>query len=338
MTDRPEPPPVPPDPAEGGEGGPPTISTFSLEGRAVPALYLIGWIGTVLGLGTVVVSLLSTSSSASGWVFLGGLVLLGLGLVAAAGSQAVERGRRPDLAYRGPSPVLVFAAVVALVLVGVVLVLGPLSAAGLDAGSPLATTVELALTALVYIGLLRLLVVGPGALSWAEMGLRIPVGTAVRDLLLGALLAVPVLLVTILLGGLLSRVFAAPPSPLPVSGSGAGLLLNLVSAAAIAPVGEELFFRGFATTAWSRVIGAGPAIVRGAAFFAAAHVLTLMDASFGSGVQHAAYAFIALLPVGLALGWVFLSRRSLYAAIGLHAAFNAMQIVALFATRAGVGS
>jgi hypothetical protein len=170
------------------------------------------------------------------------------------------------------------------------------------------------------------------------MGLTMPGGTAIRDLLLGALLAVPVLLVTLLLGGILSRVLAPAPSVLPVSGNAGGLLLNLVSAAVIAPVGEELFFRGFATTAWSRSIGTGPAIARGAAFFAAAHVLTLMDASFGSGVQHAAYAFIALLPVGLALGWVFLSRRSLYAAIGLHAAFNALQIVALLAAGSGAGS
>ena len=40
---------------------------------------------------------------------------------------------------------------------------------------------------------------------------------------------------------------------------------------------------------------------------------------------------MALLPVGLALGWVFLSRKSLYAAIGLHAAFNAIQVLALLA-------
>ncbi len=40
---------------------------------------------------------------------------------------------------------------------------------------------------------------------------------------------------------------------------------------------------------------------------------------------------MALLPVGLTLGWLFLSRRSLYAAIGLHAAFNAIQVLALLA-------
>ena len=44
----------------------------------------------------------------------GHVVILGAGLIAAAGSQAVERGRRSELAYRGPSPVLAFVVVVAL--------------------------------------------------------------------------------------------------------------------------------------------------------------------------------------------------------------------------------
>ena len=69
---------------------------------------------------------------------------------------------------------------------------------------------------------------------------------------------------------------------------------------------------------WARA----PAIVRGAVFFALAHVLTLFDASFATGAQRALFSFVALLPVGVALGWLFLARRSLYAAIGLHAAFN----------------
>ena len=55
-------------------------------------------------------------TGAARWLFLVGLVVLALGLVAAAGSQAVERGRRAELAYRGPSPVLAFVVVVALTL------------------------------------------------------------------------------------------------------------------------------------------------------------------------------------------------------------------------------
>ncbi|MEW6223307.1 MAG: type II CAAX endopeptidase family protein [Chloroflexota bacterium] len=310
---------------------PPRPSTFSLDGRAAPALYLIGWVGTVMGFAVLAVSFMATGSAAAPWVFLAGLLVLTTGLVSAAGSQAIERGRRTDLAYRGPSPVLALVVVIALTLVAVLLVLAPLSALGVDPRSPLATALSLLVTTLVYVAVLRLLVVGPGALSWGEMGLRAPVPDAVRDLVLGGFLAVPVLGATLVLGGLLARFVEPAPSVLPESVDTLALLANLASAAVLAPVGEELFFRGFATTAWARVVGARAAIVRGAVFFAIAHVVTLADVSFATGVQRALFSFLALLPVGLTLGWVFLSRRSLYAAIGLHAAFNGLQVLALFA-------
>ncbi len=315
----------------------PGASIFSLEGRAAPALYLIGWLGALMGLATVTVSFLASGSGAAPWLFLGGLIVLALGLVSAAGSQAVERGRDLTLDYRGPSPVLTFLAVIALTLVAIVVVLAPLSALGVSAESPLATTVSLVLTTLMYLAVVRLLVVGPGALAWKDMGLHHRPAEAVRDLLVGALIAVPVLGFTLILGGLLAGFLEPAPSPLPKAGDALALVANLVSAAVLAPIGEELFFRGFATTAWARVRGARPAIIRGAAFFALAHVITLFDASFGTGAQHALFSFIALLPVGIALGWVFLSRRSLYAAIGLHAAFNALQVIALFAAGAAGG-
>ena len=39
--------------------------------------------------------------------------------------------------------------------------------------------------------------------------------------------------------------------------------INLVAAAVLAPVWEEVFFRGFATTAWERTAGARAAIAKG---------------------------------------------------------------------------
>ena len=309
---------------------PPGPGIFGLEGRATPGLYLVGWIATVMGLAVLVVSLLSAGSAAAPWLFLAGLLVLALGVVSAAGSQAVERSRRTDLAYRGPSPVLVFLVVVPVTLIGILVVLAPLSAVGLDARSPIATTLSLLLTMLVYVGVVRLLVVGPGSLGWRDMGLALPAGAAVRDLLIGAAFAVPVLVVTLLLGGLLSRFLEPSPNALPPAGNPMGLVANLVSAAILAPVGEELFFRGFATTAWARAIGVGPAVIRGALFFAIAHVVTLFDSSFAEGAQRALFSFVALLPVGIALGWLFLKRGSLYAAIGLHGAFNAIQVVLLY--------
>ncbi len=325
----------PPAGPPGTSAGPPGTSTFSLEGRAAPALYLVGWLGSIVGLGIIVIALLASGSIGAALLFVIGLAVLGVALLAAGGSQAIERSRRVDLAYRGPSPVLAFVAVLAITLVLFVLVLAPLSALGLDTLSPVATMISLLITALVYVGVVRLLVVGPGALSWADMGLRVPARRAAVDLALGALLALPVLALTLTVGGVLSAFVEPAPSPLPDSVDAAGLIVNLVSAAVIAPISEELFFRGFATTAWARAIGARSAIVRGALFFAVAHVVAQLDPSFAEGAQRALFSFVALLPVALTLGWLYLARRSLFASIGLHAAFNAIQVVAAFAIVSG---
>jgi hypothetical protein len=329
--------PAPADPAPPMDAPAARPGIFSLEGRAVPGLYLVGWIATLVGGGTLFISFASTVSGASGWLFLAGTAILGIGLIAAAGSQAIERGRRPELPYRGPSPVLAFLVVVCLTFVGLIVVLAPLSAMGLDARSPVATTVNLLITTALYLGVIRLLVVGPGSLSWRDMGVVRPGAAQVADLLVGAVFAVPVLVVTIALGLVLSRFLAPPPPVLPNVSDIGGLLANLLSAAVLAPVGEEIFFRGFATTAWARSTGARSAIVRGALFFALAHVVTLVDATFAEGAQRAVYSFIALLPVAIALGWLFLGRRSLYAAIGLHAAFNAIQVLLLVAATSAAG-
>jgi membrane protease YdiL (CAAX protease family) len=309
----------------------PRIATFSLEGRAVPGLYLVGWVASLMGAGVLFISLQANVAGAAQWLFLAAMALLAVGLVSGAGSQAIERGRRPELAYRGPSPVLAFLVVVVLTFLALIVVLAPLSALGLDPRSPAATALNLLVTTLLYLAVIRLLVVGTGALAWREMGVVRPDAAALRDLVLGALLALPVLGVTLALGALLSRFLDPAPSVLPEAVDAVGMAANLVAAAILAPIGEEVFFRGFATTAWARSSGARAAILRGSLFFAVAHVVTLFDASFATGAQRALFSFLALLPVSVTLGWLFLQRRSLYAAIGLHAAFNAIQVLALAA-------
>ena len=302
--------------------GQPVLTTLGLSGRAVPALYLIGWIGSAMGGALVLVSFMAAGSAGARWVLLTGLVAAGVGLFAATGSQAVERGRRPSLPYRGPSPVLAFLVAVVLALLAILVVLAPLSALGLDPGSPVGTILSVTLTALVYLGVVRLLVVGPGALSWVDIGVALPARQAVLDLVAGAALGVPVLVVTLALDAVLAGLVAPVPAILPPAVAAGGLLLDLVAAVVIAPLGDELFFRGFATTAWARTMGTRAAVIRGALFFAFAHILTLLATSFDSGAASALVEFVALLPAGLALGWVFLARRSLYAAVGLHAVLN----------------
>lgn len=307
--------------------GPPGSTTFTIEGRAAPALFWIGWIGFILGSGVIGVGLLSGGDLASIVLIAIGLALLSMGLVAGAGSQAMERRAQGRSAYQGPSPFLVFAAVVPVTFVLQLLLVVPLGAVGIDLTSPLAGLFGLLLSGLVYVALIRILVVDVGALTWGAMGLRRPTGRDLGHALYGALLGLPLVLLTGLLALALSSFLALPESPLPVAPDLPGALLNVVAAAIVAPLAEEIFFRGFATTAWVRDLGPTRAIVRGGLFFAAVHILTLGGATFSESVQMALVAFLIRVPVGLALGWVFLRRDSLYAAIGMHAAYNALPVL-----------
>jgi membrane protease YdiL (CAAX protease family) len=145
--------------------------------------------------------------------------------------------------------------------------------------------------------------------------------------LVGSLLAVPIMFLAGLLALVLSQFLALPEAVLPPTRDALGALLNLVAGAVIAPIAEEIFFRGFATTAWLRALGPSRAILRGAVFFAFVHVLTIGGDSFGEGIERAAFAFIVRLPVSLALCWIFVRRGTLSSAIGLHATYNAIPLL-----------
>ncbi|HYM83525.1 MAG TPA: CPBP family intramembrane glutamic endopeptidase, partial [Candidatus Dormibacteraeota bacterium] len=262
----------------------PGSSTFTIEGRAAPGLFVLGWLATIMGAAILVAGVLAGGGAALPLVVLGLIVLL-VGLVAGAGAQAIERHARGVPGYAGPSPVLVFLAVVPLTFLLQVAAGIPLSALGLDPESPLAALIGLLLTAVAYFALLRLLVVGTGSLSWADMGLRRPDGRAIAELAIGGLMGFPMLLITGLLAAVLATFLPTPPSALPLTGGVLGMLANLVSAAVVAPIAEETFFRGFATTAWLRRLGPDQAIVRGALFFAAAHILTVGGDTFALGAE-----------------------------------------------------
>ena len=311
--------------------GQPRLTLFGLSGRVVPAVYLVAWIASVLGAGVMTVSILGSANPYARWLFVAGMAFLAVGLLAAAGSQAIERGRRPSLPFRGPSPVLAFGAVVLVTLLATLVTLVPLSALGVDPGGPLGTAVSLAVTTLVFVGIVRMLVVGTGALSWSEIGFSRPVGGALADLATGAALAVPVVVVELVLLTVLVGFVGKPSSALPPAGTVSALIFHLLSAAILAPLGEEVFFRGYTTTAWARAHGGRSAIIRGALFFSFAHIATLFATSFSTGLSAAVAQYIALLPAGLALGWVFLARRSIWASIGLHGTYNALIVLLAYA-------
>ena len=306
----------------------PGASTFTIEGRQAPALYVIGWLATILGLGAVTVGILSGSSPAAPILLVAGLAVLSIGLIAGAGSQGIERRARGATAYHGPSPVIVFAASVPISLLAVIVLGIPMTLVGIAVDGPLGRLASVIVQALVYVAIIRLLVVDTGALTWAAMGLRRPDRRALGEFLGGALWAAPVILITIPVAAILGTIFPVTPvSPLPPAGESVGFALNLLAGAVVAPIGEELLFRGFATTAWARDLGSRRALVRGALFFAIVHVLTISGTSAGEAAGLAIIGFASRIPVALALGWLFLRRGSIWAPLGLHATFNAILLV-----------
>ena len=302
----------------------PGATIFTIEGRAAPGLFVAGWLATIVGLGPTVIGYLVGQPI----LFVVGLVILSFGLLAAAGSQTIERRAKGVAGYQGPSPVLVFATSIPVGLLAAIAVGFVLRVAGLRSEGPLGDLLLLSIQAAAYILIVRLLVVGTGALTWREMGFSRSIAGAIEDLGWGAIFAGPVILATLVVQIILVSIFGVTPEgPLTPTGEPVGLVANLITAALVAPIGEEIIFRGVATTAWVRSLGVRQGIVRGALFFAIAHILTTTATSASNGLALAIVAFAARVPVALVLGWVFVRRGSIYASIGLHAAFNGILIV-----------
>jgi membrane protease YdiL (CAAX protease family) len=325
--------PTHPDGFEDGSLSPPSpesprpgASMFTIEGRAAPALFVVGWLATILGFAVVVVGALAPSAV---FVYFVGPTLLAIGLIAGAGNQAIERRAR-GWSYPGPSPYLVFAAMIAAVYavgypVGFLLklALGPTEIAAY-----VVRLIGVALQALVFIGVLRLTVVGTNALSWRDMGWRRFDRRAIGDLGVGIALALPVIGLTSVLAFALVTVFGVvPEAPLPATGILVGLVVQLIAGAIIAPVAEEAIFRGFAITAWRRTLGENGALLRASLLFALAHVLTVSGDNLPQVGALIAVGFAMRLPVAFALGWLFLRRGSIWAPIGLHVAFNGILLI-----------
>jgi membrane protease YdiL (CAAX protease family) len=308
-------------------GGPYGLFHFTIEGRTAPALFVAGWIAAIVGASVSFVGLLAGATPAGAILFVIGLAVVFVALLLLGGSQTIER-RRVRLAYAGPAPILVFSEIVIGWYLAAVAVGTPLTLLGLVPTGPLLSLLGVVIQAVVVLALLRTVVIGPGVLSWQEMGLTRPDRAALRELAWGALLAAPVVIGTgVVVIGLITLIGQEPASPLPRSGTPGGLVLNLIAGALVAPFYEELFFRGFTLTAWRRMTGARQAIVRSAILFAAIHAMDQTGSTFAAALGVAIVAAAARLPVALVLGWVYDRRGSIWASIGLHAAFNAILLV-----------
>lgn len=298
---------------------PPGGGTFSLEGRPAPGLYLIAWLLSGGGLAMLFLGGL-TQPPARGFLMMAGLLLLAAGLAAAAGYQVISRRRRDPMAYRGPSPLIVFGAFF-VVINAFVLALVTL---GLDLQAPIGLALVLSVQVGGYLAAVWLFAVRTGALRWGDLDLGRPltIRRGVTDVLVGIGVMIPatliILIVTVLVFNLLG---VRPPQVVPTPREPLELALVALAVVLLVPIGEEVFFRGFALTAWLRDLGERAAVTRSAMFFALFHIINIQATTFDEGARQALGVVLIILPVGVVLGLLF-TRRGLLAAIGAHAIYN----------------
>jgi membrane protease YdiL (CAAX protease family) len=310
--------------------GPPGSSIFSLEGRRAPGLYLVGWVSSVGGAALLFLAPLANSDFGRVLLLVSGGAALTLGLASAAGSQTVDRRARDPGRYRGPAPLLVFGVVLAFSTLLSALLVG---SGLLQPERPFGFLLGLLLVALGYGVAVWLFAVKSAALSWQEMGWPSADGArlqrGLRSIGVAVAVMVPVTFAISIVGGLLALLLGVEaPDVLPTPRNSADAFAIVLSVAIVAPIGEELFFRGFALTAWLRDLGPRAAVTRSALFFALIHIVNIQAVSFGEGAAQALLQTVVILPLGLVLGWLFL-RQGLLGAIGGHMTYNSILLLLL---------
>ena len=320
------------------EGGPPSedrpvaasaapgLTTFSIEGRRAPALFVVGWLGVIASVGLASLALFGPAGTGGSIFWLITFLTASVGLILLGGSESIER-RASGAAYSGPSPLLVLLTALVVTQVAGFVVGLPLQAVASAIPREVGDLIAVGVQAIVFVGVIRLMVVGTGALSWRDMGFVGDRATALRGMTFGALLAGPMIVVTgVVTLVVVSIVGVTPESPLPPTGTALGAILHLVAGALIAPFAEELLFRGFALTAWRRTRGVRAALVRSSIVFVLGHVLFVGGDQFDDALKLAIVAGVVRVPIAFGLGWLFVRSGSIWASLGLHAGFNGFLI------------
>jgi len=313
---------------------------LQLAGREAPALYVIGLLFSVVGVSALVAGI----AGAGVGLAIFALVVIGVGGIALSGASALQRRvDTPVAGWRGPGPLAIFWTTIPWALLAQLLVAALLTAVGAAAtlSTPLGTLALAAASNLATILIIGLVVIGTGAVRWRDLLVATPAaspstlptpdrrGGLVGDLFWGAALALPILSAAGLFAALvMSATGVQAPVVLPPSVNPVDLAANALTAGLIAPIGEELLYRGVIAQAWARQSSARRAILFSAIVFAFAHTLTVGGTSVGDAASVAAVALLVRLPLGIALGWLWVRRRSLVATIALHATYN-LAIVAL---------
>ena len=315
---------------------------LQLAGREAPALYVIGLLAAVVGASALVAGIAGAGVA----LVILALLLIGVGGIALSGASALQRRvDTPAAGWRGPGPLAIFWTTIPWALLAQLLVAALLTALGAATAlsTPLGTLALAAASNLATVLIVGLVVVGSGAVRWRDLVLATPAaspktlpapdrrGGLAGDLFWGVALALPILSAAGLFATLvMNGTGLSAPVVLPPTLNAVDLAANVLTAGLIAPIGEELLYRGVIAQAWARQSSARRAILFSAVVFAFAHTLTVGGTSVGDAASVAVVAFAVRLPLGIALGWLWIRRRSLVATIALHASYN-LAIVAVVA-------
>ena len=293
-----------------------------------------------LGGATVVVTLVTTSGLLSGEALqlgtpaaavtmlvalIGGATALVVGLVMHAVRSVVVRETLPQERYRGPSIIVLWLLATVAANLAVVPVASDLARILTGEGaSAYGTLVTLTVTQAGLVAAATLLVFAPRALA----GLRlIPRRGLLTSVAIGLGLAVPSWIGAQIIGYLTVRLLE-PFGLRPEAGVADAALSNAdpvvlaLALVVVAPIAEELFFRGVVYNAWEREYGPTRAIYGSAILFAVIH---------GS-----AFVIPSILALGIVLALLFRATRSLPATIALHAAFNGITVLIALLVRFNV--
>jgi hypothetical protein len=239
-----------------------------------------------------------------------------IGLVYTAIRQLRVRSVLPPERYRGPSVFILLA--LALIVAGILNAPFTADALALSEGEGRLTFLGgIVILVATQTGLLLvswLLVHRPNALAaLPSFPGRDPGGALRAGFGWGLLAWLGSTIVLVAVGWVLEQV-GRPPEP-EVAQRAIAMLdpwAVVISIVILAPIAEEIFFRGIVFNAWLREGGRRAAYIGSAALFAAIHLSLL--------------SFLPIFLLGLALAWVYERKGNLLAPITMHATVNGISV------------
>jgi membrane protease YdiL (CAAX protease family) len=259
------------------------------------------------------------------WIAIIGGVLFSIGLVYAAVRQLRVRAYLPPERYRGPSVLLLLALVIVITNVLALPFASDAAALLLGEGelSLLGTVVILLSTQASLLLVTWYFVARPRAMA----GLAIPGPDTPAAIRSGIVWGVAGWFVATIISAIVIVVLdgiGIDPAP-QVAEQALGQIdpwLAVLALVIVAPIAEEVFFRGVVFNAWMREGGRRAAYIGSAVLFGVIH-LNLV-------------AFLPIVVLGLILAWVYERSRNIVAPIVTHAVFNGINVAVFLLADAGV--